>query len=120
MFRRIELIDEGSYLKGYGFTFPPRKSGLWVSTPCGDFSFRGLKAPNKRIGRNCRFYFTERGWHEVGRHIVGDLKAVRQKYRVITIKERSVDIVFQDDLQVAVRPRKRPFKASSAPGDLRY
>lgn len=103
MFRRIELI-EGKNGKGF-------KHGL-----CGMSLHEGAldvfdawadipKAP-KHLNKNCRFYFTEDGWKKFGHNTVETCRKVDYRFRVITIKEKSVDIFYQDKYQVAVRPRK--------------
>jgi hypothetical protein len=110
MYRRIELIShipvedvERKMLdvKG-GICFIPVKEGVfevWMDMP----------APKKYIGKNCRFYFTEKGWDLYGRAIIKACQKVEQEYRVIRIKENSVEVFYKDDIQVMVRPRrKRP------------
>ena len=103
MYRRIELISDGIPPE-----ILPEKTGL-CGIPSGrcSRSFNKLRQPSRKITKNCRFYFTEKGWRKLGRHIVADMIKFQQRYRVITVKEHSVDVVYQDDLQVAVRPRKK-------------
>ncbi len=108
MYRRIELISQFSSeevnqkmvdIKG-GICFVPSKEGVfevWSDMP----------APNKPINKNCRFYFTEKGWDVYGRAIVKVCQQVEQEYRVIRIKENSVDVFYEDEIQVVVRPRKK-------------
>ena len=103
MYRRIELTNK----LGDNFW---RKTGLmgfydektqdvldaWInklSGPC---------AP-----RNSRFYFTEEGWKEVGSKVVDACKKTGQEFRIITIKEKSVDVIAKGPFEVAVRPRKK-------------
>ena len=57
--------------------------------------------------KNCYFYFTERGWEKIGRKIVQAAGQSGQDYRVIRIKENSVDVFWRDEYQVAVRARKQ-------------
>jgi hypothetical protein len=33
---------------------------------------------------------------------------VGQRYRVLRIKENAVDVIYRDEFQVAVRPRRKP------------
>jgi len=126
MYRRIELIDEMSAeahrnlieavrqkyddsedeirkeyprfwksgLMGYG---DPRVWDAWAD----------MRSPRRSINRNVRFYFTEEGWRRYGRKTVEACQQVDQRYRVIRIKENSVDVVYRDDVQVAVRPKKK-------------
>jgi TusA-related sulfurtransferase len=110
MYRRIELIShlpidvEGMEqkmldIKG-GICFVPVKEGIfevWMDMP----------APKKNIQKNCRFYFTEKGWDVYGRAIVKACQKVGQEYRVIRIKENSVDVFYKDEIQVVVRPLKK-------------
>jgi hypothetical protein len=110
MYRRIEMIShlkvdelEGKMIdiKG-GLCFVPVKEGIfevWSDMP----------APKKRIRKNCRFFFTEVGWNTYGRKIIQACQRVGQEYRVLRVKENSVEVVYKDEIQVVVRPlRKRP------------
>jgi hypothetical protein len=112
MYRRIELISHLPVenvenmdrimfdIKG-GICFVPQKEGIfevWMDMPI----------PRKSIRKNCRFYFTEKGWDVYGRAIVKACQKVGQEYRVIRIKENSVEVFYEDEIQVMVRPlRKR-------------
>lgn len=109
MYRRIELITHEPVdmidrnvldIKG-GLCFIPVKEGVaevWMNMP----------APNKPVRKNCRFYFTEKGWDVYGRKIINACQKVGQEYRVKRIKENSVDVFYKDEIQVVVRPlRKR-------------
>jgi hypothetical protein len=107
MYRRIELISQWSvdkieqkitYVKG-GLCFIPVKEGVfeaWMDMPI----------PKKSINKNCRFYFTEKGWNIYGRAIIKACQNAGQEYRVIRIKENSVDVYYKDEIQVVVRPLK--------------
>lgn len=57
--------------------------------------------------RRTRFYFTEKGWQEVGKAIAA---RARREHRMIRILRRKnplpSQIVFEDNLQVAILPRK--------------
>ncbi len=118
MFRRIEIIYERGQTSFVPFneeTWPweqarwPgnwRKTGLNSLGPILDLC--GVRAPTEiRTHKNIRFFFTEDGWKRAGRPILHLVKQMGWDHRVLTIKERSVDVVYRDDLQVAVRPRKR-------------
>jgi hypothetical protein len=65
-----------------------------------------MPGPRRRLNRNCRFYFTELGWNKYGRPTVSLCKRHHQRFRIITVKERSVEVLYRDEFQVAVRPRK--------------
>jgi len=69
----------------------------------------GLKPPKKKnINPRARFYFTEKGWNEVGRKLF-DL-ACEQHYhpKIIRLKNpKRSDVVYADPYQVAVLPNKR-------------
>ena len=62
---------------------------------------------------NCRFYFTEKGWREVGRKVGSAAQASGQQYRILRIKETDAQVVWRDGArgyEVAVQPpskRKR-------------
>ena len=112
MFRRIEIIhQQTSVVKpdGSPLTIPAIKHGL-----CGvtteevvDAWFDKLAGPKGRIPWNAKFYFTEIGWDEVGRHVVAACQRSGQEYRVIAIKENEIDVVFQDEYEVAGQPVRR-------------
>jgi hypothetical protein len=67
----------------------------------------GLRSPrisNPRV----RFYFTERGWVKVGRHVAAEARRAGHIVKVIRRKqpERS-QVVYRDLLQLAVLPRRQ-------------
>jgi hypothetical protein len=64
-----------------------------------------MPAP-RRLFKHTKFFFTEEGWRRYGRRTVAACQTVGQRYRVISIKEKSVDVVYRDEVQVAVRPRR--------------
>lgn len=69
-----------------------------------------LRGPDRPIPRNAKFYFTERGWREIGRKVVAACKKEGQEYRVIRVKERDVNVVWRDhhyDTEVATQLRKK-------------
>jgi hypothetical protein len=112
MFRRIELINHWSpqprsplpSLRSWGFF----KHGLCGVTMFADVvdPWVDMKAP-KNLNKNCRFFFTEKGWDKYGRQTVKACLRTGQKFRIIKVKEKSVDPVYRDEYQVAVRPRKK-------------
>ena len=121
MFRRIELVytrkpsDAGSW-RGVPGLLEHYKGGLMSggTEEVADAWIAKLRGPYGRaIPANARFYFTERGWREVGRPVVEACGHSGQRYRVIAVKENSVNVIWRDkvtDLEVAAQPRKRrPF-----------
>jgi hypothetical protein len=109
MFRRIEVILQGD-VDDEGQSYPPSKEGLTsvVSGPVLDAWIDDLIGPARSsLPSNCRFYFTERGWREVGRKVVAAAQQTRQEYRVIVIKETDAQVVWRDKVrgyEVAVQP----------------
>lgn len=101
MYRRIELITKVGKR-----TFKTGLCGLTWFDEVVDAWVDYLPSPKKRLRKNCRFYFTELGWDLIGRNIVAACMKVGQEYRVIRIKENSVDVFYEDEWQVAVRSRK--------------
>lgn len=94
--RVVEQITDRDWKQGLmGLTRHEAVTRAWIQMP----------AP-RRLSKNTRFYFTEEGWRRYGRKTVAACLTVGQRYRVIRIKEKSVDIVYRDDVQVAVRPKK--------------
>ena len=94
--RIVEQITDRDWKQGLmGLSRHETVVRAWIQMP----------AP-RRLSKNTRFYFTEEGWRRYGRKTVAACQTVGQRYRVIRIKERSVDVVFRDDVQVAVRPKK--------------
>ena len=122
MFRRIELIhqltprEHRAFLKALGRannTIEPQLSRFWKSGLMGFSHFGVVQAwakinkPRRAISKNCRFYFTEEGWKRYGRPTVSACQKVGQEYRIIRIKEKSVEVVYRDKFQIAVRPRRK-------------
>ena len=120
MFRRIELLHQltpkeyRAFLKALGRgkdAIEPTQSRFWKSGLMG-FGYTGvaeawveINAPRRAINKNCRFYFTEEGWKRYGRPTVGACQKTGQQYRVIRIKEKSVEVLYRDKFQAAVRPK---------------
>lgn len=62
-------------------------------------------------GKNNRYYFTELGWEKIGRKVIEYAQKLKMQYRIIKIKENSVDVMATDNkYEVAVRPRKNRFR----------
>lgn len=70
-------------------------------------AWASINVPWRTLYKNCRFYFTESEWKRYGRPTVAACQKTRQQYRVICIKERSVEVLYRDEFQIAVRPKKR-------------
>ena len=126
MFRRIELFNEMSeeqYRKFIEAARPSiddpdyhlekeiprfRKSGLvGFGEPVVWDAWVQMNSPSRPINKNVRFYFTEEGWRRYGRKTIEVCQQVGQRYRVLRIKENAVDVVYRDEFQVAVRPRRK-------------
>lgn len=108
MFRRIELIHPGG-VDVTGESYPAWKAGLTpTSSPeVLDAWIDDLRGPKGSLPANCRFYFTEKGWREVGRSVVAAARRTEQQYRVVAIKETDAQIVWRDKVmgyEVAVQP----------------
>jgi hypothetical protein len=121
VFRRIELIHP----PGVGFdgeSYPGWKQGLTpISWPeVADAWVDDLLGPSRStLPPNCRFYFTEKGWREVGRNVVAAARRTSQEYRVIAIKETDAQVVWRDKVrgyEVAVQPpsKRRAARSSAA------
>jgi hypothetical protein len=126
MFRRIELIDEVSAEHYRNFIEALRqriddphyniekeyprfwKSGLMgFGNPVVWDAWQQMNSPRRPVNRNARFYFTEEGWRRYGRETIEVCQQVGQRYRVLRIKENVVDVIYRDEFQVAVRPRRK-------------
>jgi hypothetical protein len=106
MFRRIELINE--FKSNSENNFAAFKHGL-CGVSAGEVAdaWTMLNSPKKLVRKNCRFFFTEKGWDKYGRKTVEACLKSDQKFRIVTVKEKSVDVIYKDELQVAVRFRKK-------------
>lgn len=109
MYRRIEIIHDETYkIPGSRKVYHYRqKTGLMSIADDSVVEAWIYKLTGPRAPRNSRFYFTELGWQEVGKKVIEQLQKVGQKYRVIKIKEKSVDVTAKSPFEVAVRPRKK-------------
>ncbi|HZQ39583.1 MAG TPA: hypothetical protein VFA87_02280, partial [Rhizomicrobium sp.] len=75
---------------------------------------RGMNAPTIENSR-ARFYFTEKGWRTVGRHVAAEAK--RLGHHVQVLKQKNPEpsrIVYADALQLAILP---PRSLAGAHGD---
>jgi hypothetical protein len=118
VFRRIELIHPGS-IDVDGESYPGFKQGLTPvsSLEVADAWIDDLLGPSRSsLPPNSRFYFTEKGWREVGRKVVAAAKRTGQDYRVVAIKETDAQVVWRDKVrgyEVAVQPPSK--RRSMAP-----
>jgi hypothetical protein len=121
MYRRIELIQEPLSLvnpDGEVVHWPAVKAGLMgpglleVMEAWAD----KLAAPKHRIPQNARFYFTEKGWDEIGRYVVAAAQRTGQQYRILAIKEKNLNVIFRDEFQVAGQPVRRKGKRGKGLG----
>jgi hypothetical protein len=76
--------------------------GGWVAGLSGfDMPYPDLQHPRTR------FYFTERGWREIGKSIAAQARSEGHAVRVLRRKNPlPSQIVYQDELQVAILPNK--------------
>lgn len=121
MFRRIEFILPGG-VDDEGESYPASTEGLMsvVSGPVADAWDDLLGPARSSLPPNCRFYFTEKGWREVGRKVVAAARRTGQEYRMLVIKETDAQIVWRDKVrgyEVAVQPPSK--RRSSRKSDFR-
>jgi hypothetical protein len=96
-----------------GEGYPPSKGGLMfpASDEVVDAWIDDLRGPvRSSLPWNCRFYFTEKGWREVGRKVVVAAQRTGQEYRVVAVKETDAQVVWRDKVrgyEVAVQPPSR-------------
>lgn len=96
MFRRIELT--GDSISGLCFRAQHEEIA---------YAWCEIKCPRKRIKKNVRFYFTEKGWNLYGRKTVAACIKTKTPYRVLAIEEHEASVYYRDDVQVCVHPRRR-------------
>lgn len=125
MFRRIEFIktlsaeghrkliaamaERGAAYDGDVTRF--WKTGIVASNPDAvTDAWSSMNVPRRTLFKNCRFYFTEVGWKRFGRPTITACQQTGTPYRVITIKEKSVDVFYRDENQVAVRAKRKKTK----------
>src|SRR5919198_2489116 len=114
MFRRIEFIHPGFEEDDDGEAIPPWKGGLMsvVTGPVAESWSDDLAGPARlRFPTNARFYFTEKGWIEVGRKVVAAARQTGLDYRIVAIKETDAQVLWRDKArgyEVAVQPKRKP------------
>ncbi len=110
MFRRIEFLNRHVHRDGSvrewngGLTSASSSPEVWPP------SYDQLRGTGRTLPDNVRFYFTERGWREIGREIIRECGRVGQRYRVLAVKETDAQVAWRDkhtDLEVALQPRRR-------------
>jgi hypothetical protein len=111
MFRRIEFVVPGP--PGDPDSQPSFRGGL-IFSPSDevvDAWIDDLRGPSRAsLPPNCRFYFTEKGWREVGRNVMAAARRTNVEYRIIAIKETNAQVVWRDKVrgyEVAVQPPSR-------------
>lgn len=120
MYRRIELIYEHFSKKENKFW--SEKGGIFSAMPHinDDLSehlksleiFDSWASQGKITGwcgnipKNAKFFFTEKGWKDVGRHVVSACLKTRTKFRILKVKENSVNVVWANDYELAAQPKK--------------
>lgn len=120
MFRRIELMYHRFHTDYVPFNDEkwPWEQNLWprdrkktgINSLGPLLNSFAVCAPDKiRTRKSIKFFFTELGWKRAGRLILKTIKQMKWDYRVLSIKEKSVDVVHRDELQEAVRPRKNKY-----------
>lgn len=118
MYRRIELINHHSTAAQHLFNvlglevMEHFKHGLMgISTDeVADAWVGDLRGPKRSLPQNCKFFFTEKGWKEVGRRVVAACQRTKQDYRIIAIKETDAQVVWKDKhtgYEVAVQPKRK-------------
>ena len=67
----------------------------------------GLCVPDVR-NKRARFYFTEKGWRQVGRLLASEARKRGHTIKVLRLKNpKRSQIVYADDLQIAILPETR-------------
>jgi hypothetical protein len=88
-----------------------RLMGAWAAG-AGDGPWELLPGPSpkQRINPRARFYFTEKGWQQVGRVAARNLLKHRKQGVIVRVLRRKnpdpSQVVYEDELQVAILPRK--------------
>jgi hypothetical protein len=105
MYRRIELIT--SYKQKDGSTHWYKNGLCGFSNELVVDAWFGLHVPRKRINKNGRFYFTELGWEKYGRAVIKACMESGQEYRVLAVEEHDCTILYKDEVQVVLFPKRR-------------
>ena len=60
------------------------------------------------VSHRARFYFTERGWKQIGRHLAAEAKRRGHVVKVIRRKNPAdANIAYADELQIALLPARK-------------
>ena len=105
MYRRIQLIHH--ITREDGSVFHIMHGLMGISNMEVIDAWFGLHAPRKAVNKNVRYYFTEAGWKKYGRNTVAACIRTGQDYRVIAVEEHDVDVLFKDEHQVCIRPKRK-------------
>ena len=109
MYRRIQLIntykrhddqDQYEFIQGLIGISRSEVADTWIDK---------LRGPDRSLPGNAHFYFTEKGWREVGRPVLEACGRSGQRCRVIRIKENEIDVVWRDKhtgFEVAGQPKR--------------
>lgn len=114
MYRRIEFIGSCEFFPDESSqesrTHSFKVGAVHYSPACEVMCDKGLPDPTHWVAANKsrRYYFTEKGWCQVGRHIIHKLKKDGIRFRILKVKHREVDVLYADEYQVIVRPRNKP------------
>lgn len=100
MFRRIEV-----YGRIFSSNREHKAGAMGNDEACA--LMHDLHSPHNIRKHPVRFYFTEAGWNKFGRKMIDVLQKQKVQYKVIAVKENSLDYVYRDKYQVATRPRKK-------------
>lgn len=124
MYRRIEVLHAPTILtqtelrrrkreiaSGIAVESDYRISGI-TGLMCGTLedvldAWIDMNCPRRKINKNVRFYFTEKGWALFGRNAIKALIESQTPYRVIARKEHEVSVYYRDEVQVAIFPRRK-------------
>lgn len=106
MYRRLEILHPEINYTFHGRVQKVHAEKLGIMGAADTSWAEVLRGPNKPIPSNTRFFFTEKGWEEVGRHTVAGCKQQGQHVKVIAVKESSVNVVWGDEYEVAVQPKR--------------
>lgn len=79
-----------------------------LDAPKGPLAFGIRWYPFRYRKKGVTFWFTERGWREIGRHVVAEAQKQGVKVRVLKRKNppRS-EVVYKDEWQVALLPHRK-------------
>lgn len=102
MYRRIQLIND----LGNGTSIIHGLCGMSTDEVAESWAY-DLRGCKRNMPENIRFYFTENGWNEVGRKVITAAQKSGQRYRIIKVKENSVDVFWSDNIEVAAQPRRK-------------